>query len=576
MKWGRAPSGAAHTESVVVILKYQVVMGLFALSCTASAQTGVPMRISPGQVERQFQPTPQLPPPVGAFLPAISTPQAPDGADAVRFTLERIVVDGNSVLSAGDIDSATADYLGRQVTLADLYRLANTLTASYRNSGYLLSQVIVPAQTVAAVAPPVVHLRAVEGYIADVRIEGAADNDILVARYAEKIRQARPLTTAALERYMLLINDLPGIRASATLSPSRTEFGAADLMIKLTRRAWNAGLSADNRGGEMLGDTRIMADAAFANLLASNDSFGVKLAASPGGEMRYAALQNELQLGDEGLKLKLSLGTSQATPKDRSFVPLNLETRSLGLVATLAYPLWRTRRENLSVRASLTSHDGEERVFDIQDRQDRIRALRVGMTYDRIDHFGGTTLLDLEFSQGFRSLGASNSNSPLLTRAGGATDFRKLNLFVARVQDLYPSWTLLAALSGQYAFDTLLASELFGLGGDLFGRGYGPSEFVGDHGTALKLELRKTGQIDLSRPVPYRAYAFFDAGTVRQRVAMPGQNMTETARSAGLGVRLDLPSSISFSLELSKPLNRIPAFEADKRPRLFLSLSARY
>ncbi len=547
-------------------------MGLFVLSCTANAQTAAPVRVLPGQVERQFQPSPQTPPSVGAFLPEVSAPEIPNGADAVRFTLERVQVDGSSVLTPADIDSATVGYLGREVTLADLYRVANTLTANYRNSGYLLSQVVVPAQAVATV----VHLRAVEGHIADVRIDGAPEDVGLVSRYAEKIRQDRPLTIASLERYMLLINDLPGIRASATLSPSRTEFGAADLMIKLTRREWNAGLSADNRGGEMLGDKRIMADVAFANLFASDDNFGLKLAASPGGEMRYAALQNEVQMGDEGLKLKLSLGTSQATPKNRSFVPLNLETRSLGFAATLAYPVWRTRRENFSVRASLTTHDGEERVFDIQDRQDRIRALRVGMTYDRIDRFSGTTLLDLEFSHGFRSLGASNSNSPLLTRAGGATDFRKLNLFVARVQDLYPGWTLLAALNGQYAFDTLLSSELFGLGGDLFGRGYGPSEFVGDHGTALKLELRKVGQMDLSRPIPYRAYVFFDAGTVRQRLATPGQTVAETARSAGLGVRLDLSVSVSLSLELSKPLNRIPAFETDKRSRLFLSLSARY
>jgi hemolysin activation/secretion protein len=546
--------------------------GIVVLATHAFAQSNIPGSLLPGQVERQFQQFPAIRPAPGGGVPVIPTQAVPTGAQAVRFTLDRILLDGNTRLPPPEVDAEAAAYVGREITLADLYGLANALTAKYRNGGYLLSQVIVPAQSVEA---GTARLLAVEGFVAEVRIVGEAGADsALIARYAEKIRDTRPLTSAALERYMLLINDLPGTRASATLAPSKTEYGAAELTIQVAQRTWNAGVNADNRGGKALGDRRVVLDAAFAHVLGRNENTGVKIAASPGGELAYAALQHEAQLGSEGGKFSVGLTNSRAKPKERSFIVLDLETRATGFSATYLHPLLRSRAENVFVRAALTGHNGEERVFAIKDREDRIRALRAGISYDLADALRGTNLVDLEFSQGLNALGASRNGDPLLTRANGKVDFRKLNLFAARVQDFSPHWSLLAAFNGQYAFDDLLASELYGLGGDLFGRGYGPSELVGDHGAAFKLEFRRAGLTPFAS-LPLRLYAYYDAGTVWQRTPLNGQSRSESAASTGIGVRFDLSSLVSLSAELAKPLTRVPTGENDRSPRVFVGLSAR-
>ena len=116
------------------------------------------------------------------------------------------------------------------MTLADIYKIVDSLTARYRNDGYILSQVVVPAQSV---EHGVIRLQAIEGYIADVRVEGGdADLRARVGRYGEKIRAIRPLTAAALERYVLLLNDLPGVRVHAVLAPASTP-GASELVLQV-------------------------------------------------------------------------------------------------------------------------------------------------------------------------------------------------------------------------------------------------------------------------------------------------------------------------------------------------------
>ncbi len=196
----------------------------------------------PGQFEREFQrePEPRIPP--EPIVPPGAEERAPPGADQVRFVLKAVQVDGMTVYPADEIRSVYAGLLGTEITLARVYELADALTRKYRNDGFVLSQVVVPQQAIRAGA---VRLQAIEGYIANVRIEGEvlgprADLDA----YTDRIRASRPLRAADLERYLLLVNELAGVTARATLSPA-TEPGASDLTIDLSqRRARSAGASA--------------------------------------------------------------------------------------------------------------------------------------------------------------------------------------------------------------------------------------------------------------------------------------------------------------------------------------------
>ena len=136
-------------------------------------------------------------------------------------------------------------------------------------------------------------------------------------------------------------------------------------------------------------------------------------------------------------------------------------------------------------------------MFDVEDTKDNIRAVRIGATYDKADHWMGTNLLDIEVSQGISGLGSSKNGDPMLSRPSGKVDFTKAAIYAARLQTITSHISLLVAGNAQYAFTDLLSSELFSFGGEQFGRGYDPSELVGDTGAAGKAELRYTGSAAL-------------------------------------------------------------------------------
>ena len=548
---------------------------IFLLAASPSMLVGtgyaqsIPGAVFPGQIERQFQYLPQ--PRATPSLPALPVPKLtiPTGADSVQFQLDRVELDGLTITPSAGFNDLLKVEPGRELTLAGLYALADRLTARLRGEGFLLARVIVPPQSI---ENGVARLRVIEGGIANVNLSGAASGqDALIRAFADKIRVTRPLTAAALERYMLLINDLPGVFASATLSPAQTGVGSADLLIQVKRKKWSASLAADNRGGGYLGDYRLIGDAAVTDMLRAGQNSAIKLALSPGGELAYLAVQHEEALGSEGGRLGFSLSATRAEPKDRTFVPLALETRSQALSLTYNHPLLRSRSHNLNLRAGLYLHDGEESVFGVKDRQDKLRSLRLGVTWDVRDAWRGSNLFDLEWSRGLRSLGASDNSDAMLTRSDGRIDYSKINLFAARVQDFSDDWSILAALSGQYALDKLLASELYGFGGDPLGRGYDPSELVGDHGLGFKLELRHDARLPWAAEQPLLLYGFYDAGKVWQRTGG-----SDSATSTGVGARFGLNRETSLSLELAKPLTHAVAAEDNKSLRGHVGLSARF
>jgi hemolysin activation/secretion protein len=269
-------------------------------------------------------------------------------------------------------------------------------------------------------------------------------------------------------------------------------------------------------------------------------------------------------VGREGARLGISASATRSTPDlSSSFIPLDLETSSQSLGLSYTRPIWRSRSENLYFRALLTSHDGETELFGVRDTSEHIRALRVGLTYDLADAWGGINQLDVELGQGLKGLGASRAGDPQLSRAAGRPDFTKLTLYAARLQSLAPGWSALAAVSAQHAFTDLLAPELFSFGGEHFGRGYDPSELVGDSGAALKLELRYTRTAASGPLTSYMAYVFYDAGVVRQRTP-GGLAASETGDTAGFGFRFNMAARLTGFIEAAKPLTK-PRAEDDTR-----------
>jgi hemolysin activation/secretion protein len=242
-------------------------------------------------------------------------------------------------------------------------------------------------------------------------------------------------------------------------------------------------------------------------------------------------------------------------------------------VLELRHPLVRSRSRNLYLRGSLTTFDGSSELLLAPLSDDRIRAVRLGVSFDAADRWNGITILDAELSQGLDGFGAretGSADSPL-SRENGETKFSKTTLYAARLQSFGMDWSGLLAVSAQHAFSTLLAPELFTFGGELFGRGYDAAELAGDSGVAAKFELR------YSIPIPQLAgtatpYAFFDWGRVERRDPI-NEAKSADASSWGAGVRFSgKQTRVQAFVEYATPIDLDVAAEGNRDPRLFAGL----
>lgn len=550
------------------------VMWIGAVVNEAYAQA--PGILLPGQVEKQFQKVPESRSDFGRFQFPQRKQKPVDKADQVRFELRRLTVLGSTIYSDEDLLPLYQDKLNQQVSLLDIYAIADRITAKYRNDGYILSQAMVPAQTIEGGE---IQLQVVEGYISDVRFseETPGFRDIL-EDYGEKIRQNKPLTAEVLERYLLLMNDLPGGYARATLIPSKTEQAAAELLITFAQSAFSGGASVDNRGAESLGPWRYSADFDSNSLLGLQEKFSFRGVTSGDDELNFLAASHEQQIGSEGVKVVLGFSYVQSNPRQLglTIVPLDLQTESYAGSAGLTYPLIRSRSENLYLRGLFTLNNSATKLFGVTDTEDNIRAFRIGLTYDLADRWRGISIVDAELSQGLNVFGGSSNGSFLLSRPQGQVDFSKVALYAARLQSLWaPYWSLLTAVNAQYAFSDLLSPELFSFGGEQFGRGYDPSELVGDSGVAFKTELRFTDNPQWLLLNSYTAYGFYDYGVVSQRSPIGGDR-SQSASSVGLGIRTNFGHNVSAYVELAQPLTRIVAIEGNRHPRGYIGFSIRF
>lgn len=562
----RPTPGIVRTLSAIVVIAASV--------APATAQTVPPGIVLPGQIERQLQVPPEpRASPEGIVVPA-PLERAPAGADDVRLTPARIAVTGATIYPEAEIRARFAPLEGRETTLGAIVAAAHALTTKYRNDGYILAQAIVPAQRIAAESPTV-EIQVFEGAIDAVRFSGEVDRD--ATRFdtiADRIRATRPITAAALERYLLLVNDLPGVRASTTLVPSTAMVGAADLEVRVTRHDVQAGIAIDNRGSRAVGPWRATADLEVDGLTGASRTAG-KLVSTGDRELGFASLTHEQAIGAEGTRIVASASAARSRPDlGAAFAGLSYATDSGSLALGLTHPLKRSRAENLYLRATLTGYDGHTLVNGTRTAEDRIRALRLGATWDRADEWFGVNIVDVELAQGLDVAGATGHDDPNRSRVNGRSDFTKATLYAARLQSIAARWSVLAAATGQYAWTDLLAPELFGVGGEAFGRGYDPAEILGDYGAALKLELRYTDATPIAWLPRYTVYAFYDAGIVRRRTPV-NETAQASLASTGIGLRFGAERRLAGFIELAQPLTRTVLTRNDRDVRVYAGLAWR-
>ncbi len=456
------------------------------------------------------------------------------------------------------------------------------ITAKYGAAGYVLSRAIVPPQNFGR-HNAVVQIQVVEGYVDNVvwPMEKLARYRNFFDDYTARIIADRPANIRTLERYLLLANDLPGLKFATTLKPSPTHPNASTLIVEVTEKRIDAIARIDNRGTTQRGPWQYLGSATVNNIIGAHEAFTVTYAGTfQVEELQYLAASYRQVLNSEGLTGFINASYGFGRPGGDLLRALEYKTRSAIVEAGLTYPVIRTRETNLYLTALGFVTNDESFQFGDPFTLDRIRGLRLKGDADWADRFLGINQANLTFSQGLPILGATPNADPNVlfpplptaSTNAGQTDFTKIEGLYSRTQPLFAGISAFFAAYGQYAFTPLLVSEQCSYGGRFFGRAYDPAQFLGDSCWMALGEARYDIPNTIKQLTRAQLYAYADHGETYNIDPALGTPKQQAASSVGVGARAVWEDTYSVDLSIAKPVDGPRRDEL----RAFVILGAKY
>ncbi|HET8720865.1 MAG TPA: POTRA domain-containing protein, partial [Nitrospira sp.] len=212
--------------------------------------------------------------PVTDEPPAPATPpsqplQEPPSAEPPTLpppaVINGFMFSGNTVISQQQLEAVTRPFVGEVLDLPVLEKAAQSITDYYRKQGYTLALAYVPQQDVRL---GVVTLAVLEGRIGDVTIIGNRhySTEFLKRHFAKAL--AEPVTrNETLERALLILNDYPSLKTSATLESGKSA-GATDVNVTVEdKRPLHFMLDMNNYGFNTISRYRFGAGVEVGNVL---------------------------------------------------------------------------------------------------------------------------------------------------------------------------------------------------------------------------------------------------------------------------------------------------------------------
>ncbi|MFL9900659.1 ShlB/FhaC/HecB family hemolysin secretion/activation protein [Paraburkholderia fungorum] len=546
-----------------------------AVTCSSAFAWGQQLPNS-GSLLQEIAPRDTRPPPPGGANALPPVPQGttpPVTAPGPTFVLKGITLKGNDTIPTDVLLAPVRDKIGTQTGFADLAAIAARITQVYRERGYVLAQVLVPAQDVSSGN---VELSVLEGRVGHVRLDVAAGTPIrenlLRARVAQ-IPVGTPLQQHDLERTMLLLSDLPGIVVTSSIE-SGEEPGTVDLTINVApTKRWTFAVDVDNYGATSSGTWRLGTLARLNSPFMIGDNLDIRLLAAERLDTVYGRVGYEAPINAQGTRVGVAVSRlNYALGKE--FASLDAQGEATVVDFTVTHPLLRTRSQNLLARVNFEYRDLIDNIGVVDSHNPRSMVEgSVGLSYESRDSFlgGGFNSADVEMLIGslhFRSAAAQELDASNFGRNTQGNEMRA-TFFANRLNAVTERVSVFAGVSGQWAATTLDNSSRFLLGGPHAVRAYSPSEALVDEGFVATVEARYA--ISSKATV----FGFFDFGTGWYNAnSRPNQGPNMITRSGvGVGGFWAAPGGFSLQGTVAWRTTGSDTTGDDKVPRLYVQLT---
>ena len=476
-----------------------------------------------------------------------------------------------NLVSEVDLQRLVTSAIGKEHTFSQLNQLAQIVTDYLKFKGFLLARAYLPRQDLSDAE---LEIAILQGRLDDkeaaysvepksgetLRIKSSTLTNIGVAT----LRPGEPLRQEALERAILLMNDLPGIKAKSRLVQGGETDTTRVLLEVSERPLFGFYGGVDNYGTRSVGMLRENITANVNDPLHIGDRLSVSGAHSSGVDV--LRINYSIPVGFSGLrvgmdfsKMKYQLSGGVGTTADLNG---GAETQSFNAI----YPFVRSRNANLYgslgyAHKALQNFSGN---VVMSDKAESVWSLGLSTdVYDRLGG-GGKTFGSLGLGAGNIDLSGNKAFALADSKAyRSAGNFSKLNYSFARLQNLPVGFMFYAGVSGQVASKNLDSGEKFSLGGPTAMRAYTGDEASGDQGWLANLDLRyELPATSFGQP---RIFGFYDIGGITlHKDARSFHIDTATGENhymlsgAGIGIAIEKNEQYLISLVWARKLGSNP------------------
>ena len=502
------------------------------------------------QIERDRQATPKR----------LIRPDAPVAPPEMKeqpgltVTVSQFRLLGNTLLGDDPLQAALSSFLNRPLSFADLQLAAAAVAERYRAAGWVV-RAYLPKQEIEGAS---VTIQIIEGRFGATLIDGEAPSHLPVAqalRYIEARQQpGEAINADAIERAVMLLDDLPGIAVTSTFREGRQE-GETDLVLKLVDTpAFVGNVEADDSGTRSTGAERISGNFYLESLASWGEQFSLNFTKTQGSQ--YTRLGFTTPLGYNGLRVGLNashLAYSVITPES---VALDMRgtAQTTGLEAS--YPLLRAHSANFNLLANLDHKAFDNWTNTGSTNRYTIDVASFSLNVNAFDGLGGGGVSNASLALLAGKVDLTNSANQAADAASSQTEgiYHKWKLSLSRNQSITDELSLYAQYSLQGANRNLDSSERLTLGGASGVRAYPNGEGSGAAGQTFSLEAR------LRLPEGMNLSSFYDWAQItavnRNNAAPSGDTLSELNAYCLRGYGLSLSWASSFGGQFKASLAR--------------------
>ena len=503
---------------------------------------------------------------------------APKGAETTYFTFRRARLTGYEVIDESKLMRYWPYKPGDKASVAEIFSFAEAITQHYRKAGYALSFALVPVQDIVSGD---FEILIIEGLIDALVFEGdpldEAQQAIITGKF-NRLQQKGPTKTADLERFLLRLNDLPGLSAKGVIAPGAKP-GTSQLVLNMEEDRVDSSVTYQNYLSENLGGNVIALETSGQHLFRPMDRLSITARSAPDINV-YASVSADYTSYVPRLDTSLRLGFSESStkPKKGNLKALDFTSSAYSWTADITYPLTRSRLLNINLGSQFVASDSMAYQGDLQTSLDRTRNVSVYADYSFTPSLLEQFSLRAELEKGLSILG-SHANS----REGASTGHSLLRLtshyrgpltqFDGQEIALQTRFQTQMALGRK----SLFAGAECSFGGRSFGIGFEAGSFSGDHCLMGSLQLNWRTNLFLFSAAPDGIGSLIlrlDGGAVRQKGALiAGEVRQEEMASYALGAQMLLRQGLSVAMENATILKHPSEPEKEGASTAYLSMN---